>query len=277
MKVLLLGAKGMLGQAVQRVFQNEELLLWDKEECDITRPESTEAVISERPDLIINTAAMTAVDICEADEETANAVNGLGVQHLALAAHHLDVPIVHYSTDYVFDGTKKEGYTEKDTPRPINAYGRSKLLGEQLLQRHAPKWHLIRTSYLYGHGGKNIVETFIELGKTKPELTILADQFTKTTFAHDLAEATAALIGQHVPWGIYHLTNEGTTNWMDFVSVLYRLTELHPKLIPVTMREYVRPARRPQYSALLNTKQPPLRHWEEAVKAYLSERQEQTL
>ena len=272
MKVLIVGAAGMLGQAVQRAFQENELLCWDRNECDIADPKSTGLVVAAQPELIINTAAMTAVDACEADEAAANAVNGHGVEHLARAACALDIPIIHFSTDYVFDGTNAAGYADNAAPGPLNAYGRSKLLGEQLLERHATKWFLIRTSYLYGLAGRNIVETFINLGKTKSELTILVDQFSKTTYANDLAVATEALLSRGAPWGIYHLVNEGTITWMDFVSTLYALVGLESKLKPVTMKEYIRPAHRPQYSALVNTKQPPLRHWEEALTAYLAER-----
>lgn len=272
MKILLLGAHGMLGKAVQNAFQNEELLLWDLAECDIAKPETTAAVIAAAPDLIINTAATTAVDACETAEAAANAVNGIGVKHLALAAQSLGIPMVHFSTDYVFDGNNKEGYPEDAPVHPINAYGRSKALGERFLFECAPQSYLIRTSYLFGRGGKNIVETFLMLGKTKHELAILVDQYSKATFAKDLAEATAALLAEKAPWGMYHLTNEGVFNWMEFVTALFEIADLHPKVRPVPMSHFIRPAARPQYSALQNTKRPLLRPWGEALAAYLASR-----
>jgi len=272
MKILIIGSRGMLAKALIDSLRDYDLTLWDREECDITQPETVAQVINAQPDWIINTAAYTSVDDCETNEALALAVNGTGVEYLARAAQQLDVPLIHFSTDYVFDGTKREGYNEIDTPNPISVYGRSKLLGEQLLQQNANKWYIIRTAYLYGLGGKNIVETFLNLGQTKKELCVVADQYSKTTNAADLASAVAGMIIQKVPWGIYHATNEGVCNWQEFVTKLFELADLHIPLKSVSVSEFVRPAPRPQYSALNNTKLPPLRPWAEALSSYLATR-----
>ena len=272
MKILITGSKGMLAGALKEALNDHDLVLWDREECDITQPDTIGRVVEAQPEWIINTAAYTAVDACEADATQAMAVNGTGAQYLAQAAQQLDVPIINFSTDYLFDGTKREGYREDDTPNPVSVYGQSKLLGEQLLQKYANKFYIIRTSYLYGLGGKNIVDTFLNLGRTKSELSVLADQFSKTTYTDDLARATVGMISRGVPWGIYHATNEGVCNWQEFVTKLFELTDIHIPLKPVGMSEFVRPAPRPQYSALLNTKLPPLRHWTEALASYLATR-----
>ncbi|MFA6197893.1 MAG: dTDP-4-dehydrorhamnose reductase [Patescibacteria group bacterium] len=269
MKILITGSNGMLAGALRETLKDNDLILWDRAECDITSQDTIGKVVEAQPDWIINTAAHTAVDACETDSDQAMSVNGTGVQYLAQAAQQLDIPIIHYSSDYVFDGQKKEGYLEDDMPNPISVYGRSKLLGEQLLQRYANKWYLIRTEYLYGPGGNNIVDTFLKLGRGKPELCVVADQYSKTTYTADLARATAEMIRQNQPWGRYHLANEGVCNWSEFVSKLFELAGIRIPLKSVGMSEFVRPAPRPQYSALINTKLPPLRHWTEALTEYL--------
>jgi dTDP-4-dehydrorhamnose reductase len=271
MKILLMGSRGMLARALIEALKDNDLILWDRAECDITRPDVTSRVVAAQPDWIINTAAYTAVDACETDAAQAMAVNGTGVQYLAQAAQQLRIPLVHFSTDYVFDGAKPAGYREDDTPNPINAYGRSKLLGEQKLQDILKDYYIIRTSYLYGPGGRNIVDAFLNLGRTKPELSVVADQYSKTTYTEDLASTTADMIWRRVPWGIYHVTNEGVCNWQEFVAKLFELADIRTPLKPVHLTEFVRPAPRPQYSALHNTKLPLLRPWPEALSSYLAE------
>lgn len=269
MKILLIGSKGMLASALVKTFSEHQLTLWDKTECDISNSEAAKQIEVLAPELVINAAAYTAVDDCETQEELANAVNGRGVQHIALGCRQLGIPVVHYSTDYVFDGTNPDGYREDAPTNPVSAYGRSKLLGERLLSESTDQYYIIRTSGLYGANGKNFVDTMLTLAHSGKDLSIVNDQFCRTTFTDDLAEATKKLVEALPAFGIYHFTNDETVSWFDFATEIFRLANLQPSVTPVPASAFPRPAKRPQYSTLLNTKRPPLRSWREALAEYL--------
>ena len=279
-KILILGAGGMLGKELACVFASKKLVLWDKEDIDITRSIEVEEKISKiRPSLIINAAAFTNVDACETQQELARAVNGQAVGYIAREALRAGAALVHYSTDYVFDGANPAGYAEDAVARePVNAYGASKLLGEEKLREAVEqglKAYLVRTSWLFGKHGKNFISTMLALAENKKEIAVVNDQHGKPTYAKDLADATLELVaGLHMP-GTYHIVNEPVTTWYDFARAIFdAYTQLHPEfrkpaVISCSSAAYKTAARRPMHSALRNTKVPPLRPWKEALRAYL--------
>ena len=266
----------MLGQALAREFAGEGLTAWDKDELDITnKAEVKEKIAALRQaqgsiDVIVNAAAYTAVDDAEKNRDLAFAVNAEGVANIAAAAQEVGARVVHYSTDYVFPGTNGDGYAEDDQPGPpVNVYGESKLAGEQALRESGVTWWLIRTAWLYGPGGKNFVDTMLRLGKEKPELRVIADQYGSPTYTRDLAAATRQLITNFPP-KVYHLTNSGTTTWYEFASTIFQLTHNPIPVMPITSAEYPLPARRPASSVLKNTRGPAVRAWPAALQEYLA-------
>lgn len=273
MKVLITGAKGMLGQAMLDVFADSDSVGVDVAELDITKPQEISRTLElYRPNAVINCAAFTAVDDCETKEDLANRVNGTAVGYLAKATEVHKIPLVHISTDYVFDGTHQLGYAENfPTGTPVNAYGRTKLHGEQQLVQNASRHYLVRTSWLYGAGGKNFVQTMIDLGKSKPELKVVDDQHGKPTYTRDLAGFVKQLLITRAPFGIYHGVNEEATTWFEFTREIFAQTAITTPVVRCSSDEFPRPAKRPQWSILLNTKQPPLRPWNEALRDYLIE------
>ncbi len=273
MKVLIVGARGMLGQDLMNVFSEYEPIGVDREEMDVTDPESVFKKMDEvQPDVVINAAGYTAVDVAEtADgQQDAIAINGMAVGTLAEICKQHDIPLIHFSTDYVFDGNKADPYKETDTPSPINKYGESKLLGETLLQKNTDKFYLIRTSWLFGKHGKNFVTTMIDLGKQGKQLTIVNDQIGKPTWSCDLAESVLTLLVEKRPYGIYHLVNEEAVSWYDFAVEIFQQTQMEVDVLPVSSEEFVRPAHRPKNSCLANTKFPLLRSHKDALQNYLS-------
>ena len=278
MKVVILGAKGMLGNDLGKVFYDLSPYFLDKGELDITDQKGTSALLRHlSPDVVINAAAYTDVDGCEINRELAMKVNGEAPGYLAKAAKDVGAVFVHYSTDYVFDGKKIEGYSEDDkSGNPLNFYGETKLVGENAVREAGGEYYLIRTSWLYGINGKNFVETMLRLAKERKELRVVNDQHGKPTFSLDLARKTRELIENKKDFGIYHITNEPATTWHDFAAeIIHRGLTPHlrgqtPELTPCTSSEFPRPAKRPTYSILKNTKLPPLRPWQEALSEYLS-------
>jgi dTDP-4-dehydrorhamnose reductase len=276
-KILILGAKGMLGQDLAKVLADFNLTLWDKENIDITDEYQVKTKITAlNPQIIINCAAYTAVDDCETNQELALRVNNQAVSYLALVAQKLGTIILHLSTDYVFDGKNKKGYAENSEEfGPINFYGQSKLLGEKSLMNIADKYYLVRTSWLYGNNGKNFVETMLNLGKEKEEIKVVNDQFGKPTFTVDLAKQILYILNNNLPFGIYHMTDEtkaGGISWFEFSQKVFELAKMNTKVIPCTSGEFPRPAKRPEYSALINTKLPKVRDWQEALEEYIGKR-----
>ncbi len=282
MRVLILGKNGMLGQDMVRVFHDQDIIAFDQKDLDITdRDKVFEQFMTVQPDVVINCTGYTNVDKAEEEEEKANEINGYAVGVLAQACREVDATLVHFSTDYVFRGDKKKGYGEEDPTDPINAYGRSKSLGEKLmidememldeLSTIEGHYFLIRTSWLFGHHGKNFVDTMLELGKTKKQLRVVDDQHGRPTFTLDLCEQIKwLLLSREYPSGIYHITNSGTTSWYKFAKKIFELAKIDIDVVACASEEFPRPAPRPQYSALLNNKLPALRPWEDALKAYLN-------
>lgn len=262
----------MLGQALRAVFSDHDVTAWDRAELDITNEAAVREKISTlQPGIIINAAAYTNVDGAETNRAAAFAVNGDGAKNLAVAAQALGVMVVHYSTDYIFPGDREGGYNEDATPGPaVNVYGESKLAGEQALQNSGCGYYLIRTAWLYGPGGKNFVDTMLKLGSEKKEISVVNDQHGSPTYTLDLARYTQELLEKGFTPGVYHGTNAGVASWFDFAQEIFRVAGMAVAVKPVNSAEFPRPARRPHWSVLLNTKGPQLRKWREALRDYLT-------
>lgn len=280
MKILIIGSKGMLGQELAKVFADQQLTLWDREEIDITKPEEYGLKITEvGPDLIINAAAMNDVDGIEQDDSVAKLVNGSAVGSIADICSILGIFMVHYSSDYVFDGTRQGGYVESDKPEPISKYGESKLLGERLLKQAASEYYLIRTSRLFGNQGAgegtkaSFVDKIIAKAKAGEPLQLVDEEVSSPTYVVDLAKRTREMLVARKPFGIYHVTNGGGCTWYQFGKKALELAGLgNVPVTPVPASTFPRPAKRPAFSVLKNTKLPPMRSWEEALAEYLQTR-----
>lgn len=292
MKILILGARGMLGQDLAKVFFDKKPILWDIDELDIANKEQVFKKISEiQPKIVINSAAYTEVDGAETDRESALKINAEAVGYLAETCQKIKAIFIHYSTDYVFDGEKKQGYTEDEQPeKSVNFYGYSKFLGEQKIlslksKVRDLKFYLIRTSWLFGPSGtdpkqgKSFISQILKISQEKSppkadpslveEIKVVNDQFGKSTYTLDLAQTTKKLIEKKYPSGIYHLVNEGAASRYQVAQKIIELVGLKTKVIPCSSQEFPRPAKRPKYGILVNTKFPQLRNWQEALKDYI--------
>lgn len=301
-KVLILGAKGMLGQELLRVYSEDAgyaAIGWDYEDIDVTDFAVAEKKIKEyAPEIILNAIAYNAVDACEeSDEEYAKALllNAGVPKFLAELAKDIDATFVHYSSDYVFDGALEEnkmktgccgggccgggssdpGYDEESLPNPVSRYGESKLQGERAVRAVSGKSYLIRLSKLFGNpalsaiGKKSFFEKMLEAAERTKEVSAVDEEKSCFTYAPDLAQATKALIEEEAPYDIYHLTNSGAATWYEAAVELFRSAGMHISVKPASSDMFPRPAKRPKNSALLNTKRPPLRHYAEALKEYI--------
>lgn len=256
MKILVTGANGMLAKAVRNELKDEELILTDVAELDITNLEAVREFIKvNKPEYIINCAAYTAVDKAEEQLELARKVNAEGPKNLAIAANEEDCTLIHISTDYVFGGDKdvKEIYTEEEEKNPVTVYGITKLEGERNIIDACFKYYIFRTAWLYGDGN-NFVRTMIKLGQEKDELNVVADQHGSPTYAVDLASIIHQAIEKGIPYGVYHTTNQGFTTWFDFTKLIFEKANISCKVNPVTTEEFPRPAKRPLNSQLSKDK-----------------------
>lgn len=278
MKFLITGGNGMLAFALKDVIGKRpgvELFSCDKDECDIADGASVERVFKKfQPDFVLNCAAYTAVDKAEQEKEIAMAVNAEGTANLAKACAKSNVILVHFSTDYVFNGSKKS-YDEDDARDPINAYGLSKAGGEEYIEKILAngKYYIIRTAWLYGPHGPNFVETMLKLAGEKDSLSVVNDQHGSPTLTCDLAEAVCELIkggADQYPFGVYHLTNSGSCTWYEYTCKIFEYSGIKTPVRPVTSGEFPRPAKRPAYSILNNNKCSALRPWSAALKYYLT-------
>lgn len=245
--IVVLGSDGQLGQCVKSLGHDFSYLTQD--ELDLRDPENVRLFFSdEKPQVILNLAAYTAVDRAEQEEDLAIAVNSESSEALAEVCENY----IYVSTDYVFDGTNKEAYFEDDKTSPINAYGRSKLLGEQAAQRANKNSFIIRTSWLYSEFGNNFVKSMLKLAGEKKELSIVDDQVGSPTYARDLAEVIAQLalnIGKHKP-GVYHYCNSGQCSWYEFAKEIFKIKNIDISLKPIPTSDYPTAAERPKRSVL---------------------------
>lgn len=279
MKILIIGSKGMLGQYLAQVLVEQELILWDKDDLDVTDESMVKEKIAQvKPGVIINCAAYNNVDQAEKESALADKLNGYAVGYLAKVAAEINALLVHISSNYVFSGEDKNGYTENSQPDPISAYGQSKLLGETEISRLAKKYYLIRTSRLFGQTGSSLAakKTFVDLildqtQKTQ-ELIGLDEEYDLPTYALDLAQGIKKLINSSLPYGIYHLVNSGEPcTWYSLAKEILAIKKLANKLTPVTSEQFKqRLAKRPKSAFLKNTRLSPLRPWTEALREYLT-------
>jgi dTDP-4-dehydrorhamnose reductase len=267
-KILILGANGMLGQEVSKVFF--DATKWDIDNLDVTNEKQVlDKITNIKPELVINCAAYTNVDGCEDKKELCFKINGEAVGYIAKACENINAKLIHFSTDYVFDGSKK-GYNEDDKQNPINVYGESKYLGEKRLIENCKKHYLVRLSWLFGKQGKNFAETILKIANEKPFLEVVNDQVGNPTYAVDVAAKLKEILEK--PYGIYHLTNSGSCSWYDFAKEIFRLAKINKEIRPISSAQLNRKAKRPKYSILNNNKLEEMRSWQEALKAYMEER-----
>ena len=270
-KILLTGGTGQVGYELQTTLKPFGAV-WvpGRDEFDHANPESLRAKIQAyRPDLIVNPAAYTAVDQAESEPELVYMINAEAPRVLAEEAHKLGIPLIHYSTDYVFDGTKTEPYTEADEPNPLNVYGRTKLEGERAIQQAHDQYLILRTSWVYSPTrGKNFYRTMLRLFQEKEEIRVVDDQIGAPTSAQFLAEKTAEILSQlktkeqgEDRWGLYHLTESEVMSWYDFSSSIYSRFKAHDRqlvvtrlIVPISSSEFSVVARRPKMSILANEK-----------------------
>ena len=276
MKVLIVGAQGMLGSdLMQSLSDTQQVVGTDIGDFDITdRKETSHALSKIKPEWVINAAAYTQVDRCEAESELAFKVNAEGVKNLALACTGIQAKLFHVSTDYVFDGKKREPYVEGDAPLPISVYGHSKLKGESYVRDLLDNFVIVRSGGLYGKGGSNFVNTIINVAKEKDELTVVDDQWVAPTYTIDLSRAIGALMEVSAR-GIFHVVNNGCCNWYQFAGKILKLVGSTSKVIPISSDQLKRPAKRPEFSALNCRKFTEVtgnkpRSWEDALTEYIS-------
>lgn len=274
MKVIITGSNGQLGKELTKQMDGKyELICTDRESLDILNFEKVEKfIIEKKPDVVINCAAHTAVDVCETDIDNAYKINALGPRNLAIACEKIGAKFVQVSTDYVFDGSGKRPYREDDITCPNSIYGTSKLMGEQFTKEFCSKYFIVRTAWLYGDGN-NFVKTMIKLAETNTELNVVDDQVGSPTSTVDLAKAIIELMNTEY-YGTYHGTCEGQCSWYDFAKKIFELKNIDIKVNPVTSEEFKRPAPRPAYSVLDNfmfrlIKLNSFRNWEESLGEYL--------
>jgi dTDP-4-dehydrorhamnose reductase len=279
MKVLIIGAGGMLGRDLQPILSlRHEVIGMDLHDLDITRSGQTgETIASLRPDLVINLAAVTDVDGCESQKERAFSVNARGALHVAQGCAASGARLIHLSTDYVFDGTLPVPYTEETLPHPLNVYGESKLLGERGVQEAGENYLILRTSWLYGRHGKNFVDTILRLSSQQQEIRVVNDQRGSPTYTRDLSRAIELLVGREER-GILHVTNSGSCTWFEFAGKILAMKspgDPPVRLLPISSAELGRPAKRPANSVLDCSKFEriagwKMRSWEESLREYLA-------
>lgn len=283
MKILIIGADGQLGSDLCRVIPAEEQIPLTIKELDITDREQSRKVIHKyQPHIVINTAAYHRVDDCEEKVSEAFAVNSVGVKMVAEACREIDSALLHISTDYVFDGSKRTPYIETDIPAPQSVYGISKLAGELILRYMLEKYFIVRTTGLYGvagclgKGGGNFVENMIKRAEAQNELRVVNDEILSPTYTADLARKIYELIRTR-HYGLYHIVNRGACSWYEFTVKIFELMNKKVKVVPVSAKEYKTKARRPAYSVMANSNLATLglddmRDWKEALRAYLTEK-----
>ncbi|MFY9561155.1 MAG: dTDP-4-dehydrorhamnose reductase [Terriglobales bacterium] len=274
MRVTVFGSSGLLGRALVQELKNEQLTALSSQDADLRDPARVRGAIqASRPDWIILAAAHTDVDGCESNRELAFAVNCEGAMHVAEAARESGSRLMFLSTDYVFDGSKRSPYETSDVRNPINVYGESKARAEERLLDALPDVCIVRTSWLFGPGGKCFPDTILKLAASRPEIAVVNDQRGGPTFTVDLASTLAQLCRKRTR-GIVHATNSGDCTWYEFAAALVPMAGLATRVTPVTSEEFPRPARRPAYSVLssatLDAYGIRMPDWQDASRRYLN-------
>jgi dTDP-4-dehydrorhamnose reductase len=263
MRILLVGCDGQVGFLLSEIFRDQaELLPVNRSELDITNEHLVNEVISSfKPQVIINAAAYTAVDNAEHDEEKAFAVNGFGPKYLAKASNSVGAVLIHISTDYVFEGDKEKPYSESDPVNPQSVYGKSKLEGEVAIKEYCRKYIILRTSWVFARRGHNFVNTMLRLGKEKTVLSIVGDQYGGPTYAGDIANLVAVIVGkiengENINWGLYHYSGLPHVSWYEFAEIIFTKAKEHnclktvPIIKSIETKDFLTPAKRPKNSRL---------------------------
>lgn len=286
MKAVVIGGNGQLGTDVVRSLSQAgfEAVAVDHSAVEITSVDSVASFAAEaRPGVIVNTAALHHVERCEQNPECAYAVNAVGPQNLAMVAEKMRAVLVQVSTDYVFDGAKRDPYVETDTPHPLNTYGKTKLAGEHFVRAIAPRHFVVRTSALYGHsacrgkGGRNFVELMLKLAGERDEVRVVDDEIVSPTWTGEVAEQITELV-QTDAYGLYHATAEESCSWYEFAREIFQLSGCDVKLAVASSDEFPAKVPRPKYSVLENQSLKAVglnrfRHWRDGLREYLSCRQ----
>ncbi|NPA04458.1 MAG: dTDP-4-dehydrorhamnose reductase [Epsilonproteobacteria bacterium] len=277
MKILVTGSNGQLGSELQHLSSPHQFYFTTENELDITNYSNLRSFFNTHPiDMVINAAAYTAVDKAETQKELAKEVNFKGVEYLASLCKEKDIPLIHISTDYVFDGRNYRPYTEEDKVNPINNYGESKLLGEQAFKESGARGVILRTSWVYSSFGHNFVKTMLRL-KRKEELRVVFDQIGSPTYARDLAKTILDLVDKDINTfkaEIFNYSNEGVCSWFDFAKAIFEMEKAKIKLNPILTSQYPTPAKRPHYSVLdkskiKNTFDLEIPYWRDSLKQCL--------
>lgn len=271
-RIVIIGAHGQLGQALQCQYANHEVTAWDIQDLDITQFEHVQKALDQlRPHVVINAAAFTQVDDAETNQEAAYRSNALGPRNLAVVTSDLGMTLVHFSTDYVFDGRQARPYHEFDRTNPLCVYGQSKLAGEEAVRVANPHHFIIRTAWLYHTVGKNFPRTICQMAD-REVVRVVSDQYGSPTFAPHLAQAVIRLSDTDA-YGTYHMAGSGGTSWYEFTQALYQALRIQTSVVPIATAQFPRPARRPAY-AVLTSLQPPFLHlppWEEGVRDFVAQ------
>ncbi|MBU4386158.1 MAG: dTDP-4-dehydrorhamnose reductase [Actinobacteria bacterium] len=274
MKILLTGSKGQLGTDFQLVSEGRHQVDGYDLDLDITDRGAVERRVADAaPDLVVNAAAFTNVDGAESDEIAAYRVNALGAQNLALGCQQAGIPLLHVSTDFVFNGDSGSPYTEFDRPDPRGVYGKSKYAGECYVAGLLNRYYICRTSWLFGVGGHNFVKTMLQAGRQRDSVRVVDDQEGSPTYSRDLASKLLEII-EGGSYGIYHLSNSGSCTWNEFTRAIFEIAGINTTVLPVSTAELGRPAPRPRYSvmrglALEMQGIEPMRHYREATEEFI--------
>jgi dTDP-4-dehydrorhamnose reductase len=256
MNVLVTGSNGQLASCIKDLacqYENLNFIYTDYQELDICDLKQVNTFFKSDPkiDYCINCAAYTAVDKAESDADKAFEINATGAKNLAIACHEFDAVLIQISTDFVFDGEKREPYVETDLPNPISVYGASKLQGEVEVKQRLEKYFILRTSWLYSEHGSNFMKTMLRLAETRDEISVVSDQIGTPTYAGDLAKMILNIVSsKNTNFGPYHYSNEGVVSWYDFAKAIFEVSAVEIKLNPIKTGDYPTPAKRPAYSVL---------------------------
>jgi dTDP-4-dehydrorhamnose reductase len=261
MVVLVTGANGQLGQAIQSIagkYPSIDFVFCSSSELNITDKKNCETVFEKhKPQFCINAAAYTAVDKAESEPEKAYSINCIGAKNIAETCKEFNTKLIHISTDFVFDGSKKTPYNETDSPNPKGVYGQTKLQGEKAIQETLEAFYIIRTSWVYSQFGNNFMKTMLRLASERDSISVVNDQIGTPTNAIDLAHSIIKIIESKLVekhYGIYNFSNEGQCSWFDFAKKIFEINQVNIRLLPIPTTQFPTPAERPKYSVLDKTK-----------------------
>jgi len=281
MKIAIVGSTGQLGTDLMKVFQDEhEVIGLTHQDIEVTDSDSCLILRKHHPDIIINTAAFHKTDQCEEEPLKTFSVNAIGARNIATMSKEIKATTIFISTDFVFDGSKNEPYTEDDAPNPINTYGISKLAGE-LYTKQNPKHYILRLASLFGVAGAsgkggNFVETMITKAKRNETINVVDDMWMSPTYTKDAATTLKKIIESKLPFGTYHATNQGYCTWFQFAKEIFKITGINPTLTPIKTEQLKMKAERPRFSALKSIKLPKygiqMGGWKQALRDYLIEK-----